>query len=233
MTKSNPSDPIQGFEVNILEVKRLVQIHRQLGGATPGRKHNVEVLNKAAIVLLVACWEAFIEDLAASAFDAMLAHATVPNIFPGDVLTHACRDLKAAPDHREVWKLAGTGWKTVLQDHKKELFKDYIGKLNTPKPKQIDGLFSALIGISSMSQGWSWKAMPATSAIEKLTRLVELRGSIAHRVASSRAVHKADVSNSIRFVYRLAVKSNNRTLAFIHARTKQRPWPTYKFGAVT
>jgi hypothetical protein len=227
------SDPIQGFEANILEVKRLMQIHRQLGGATPGRKHNVVVLNKAAIVLLVACWEAFIEDLAASAFSSMLAHATVPDIFPPDVLTHASRDLKAAVDHREVWKLAGAGWKTVLQAHKNDLFKEYIGKLNTPKPKQIDGLFSALIGISSMSQSWSWKAMPPASAVEKLIRLVELRGSIAHRVAATKTVRKADVSDYIRFVYRLAVKSNNRTLAFIYARTKQRPWPTYRFGAVT
>jgi hypothetical protein len=226
------TDPIAGLVQNIEEVDRLLAIHEQIGGATRGRKHNLEVLNKSGIVLLVACWEAFIEDLASAAFDAMLMHATDHTIFPADVLAFASRDLKSAPDHREVWKLAGTGWKTVLQNHKAEVFKTYIGKLNTPKPKQIDSLFTTLIGISSLSSKWSWRGMSPDSAVEKLNRLVELRGSIAHRVAAAKSVHKSDVTAHVEFIYRLAVRSSNRTRAFVRARVKHRPWPTYYYGEI-
>jgi hypothetical protein len=227
------ADPIQNLETNIRAVKRLLEIHTGLAGDTPGRKHNVEVLHKSAIVLLVACWEAFIEDLASAAFEAMLKHAPDHTTFTDDVLTHASRKLKAAQDNRDVWRLAGGGWKNVLTEHKVDLFKEYIGKLNTPKPKQIDGLFAALIGVVSVSASWQWHKTTADKAIQKLTALVELRGSIAHRVATSKAVHKKAVSDYVDFIYRLAVISSNRVTAFVFTRTKQRQWPHYRYGKVS
>jgi hypothetical protein len=223
------ADPIQRLETNIREVKRLLEIHKQLAGSAPGRKHKVEVLNKSAVVLLVACWEAFVEDLASAAFEAMLANATDYTAFPNDVLVHASKKLKGSVDHREVWRLAGGGWQTVLRDHKTELFKEYVAKLNTPKPKQIDGLFSALIGLSSLSSRWTWHRTDASRASKKLLELVELRGSIAHRVAASASVRKATVYGYLWFVYRLAVISSNRVRGFVFMRVKQQPWPRYQF----
>lgn len=223
------TDPIQRFEKNIDEVKRLLEIHKQLAGNSPGRKYNVEVLNKSAIVLLVACWEAFVEDLASSSFKFMLLHATDHSIFPDDVLASASKKLKAAPDNREVWRLAGTGWRAVLQDHRDDLFKEYIGKLNTPKPKQVDGLFHSLLGLSNISSKWAWHTVPHNKACEKLTKIIELRGSIAHQVAAGKAVSKALVFDYMWFIYRLATISSNRVGAYAHARTNKRPWPAYKF----
>ena len=223
------TDPIQRLEKNINEVKRLLEIHRLLAGNSPGRKYNVEVLNKSAIVMLVACWEAFIEDLASSAFKFMLEHATDHTAFPDDVLAIASKKLKSAQDNREVGRLAGTGWRSVLTEHKDDLFKEYIGKLNTPKPKQVDSLFSSLLGLSSISSKWFWHTVPHDKACQKLTGLIELRGSIAHQVGAGKAVSKALVSDYMRFVYRLAVISNNRTRAFVAARTKKIPWPSYKY----
>jgi hypothetical protein len=230
------ADHIQNLETNIAEVKRLLEIHEELVGASQGRKHNVEVLNKSAIVLLVACWEAFVEDLASTAFEAMLTHAPDHSIFPDDVLTQASKKLKAAPDNREVWRLAGTGWLAVLADHKSDLFKEYIGKLNTPKPKQIDALFSSLIGVQSLSAKWIWPKSDADKAKKKLTALIELRGSIAHRVATSQSVRKAAVTGYMDFIYRLAVISSNHVRTFVRARTKIRtkkqPWGSYRYGKI-
>lgn len=223
------TDPIQRFEKNINEVKRLLEIHKQLAGNAPGRKYNVEVLNKSAIVLLVACWEAFIEDLASSAFKFMLAHAADHTAFPDDVLAIASKKLKSAQDNREVWRLAGIGWRSVLEEHRADLFKEYIGKLNTPKPKQVDGLFSSLLGLSSISSKWFWHTVPHDKACQKLTGLIELRGSIAHQVGAGKAVSKALVLDYLSFIYRLAVISSNQTRAFAAARTKKIPWSSYKY----
>jgi len=223
------SDPIQKLIGNVAEVNRLLEIHKQLAGNSPGRKHKVEVLNKSAIVLLVACWESFIEDLAGAAFEAMMTSAADPSVFPNDVLTLSSKALRTDSDTRKVWRLAGIGWKTVLADHKTEILKEYVGKLNTPKPKQIDGLFSSLTGISSLSATWTWHKSSAAQAVEKLTKLVELRGSIAHRVAASSAVHKSTVSSYVEFVYRLSVVSSNQVRTFVHARTKAHPWNHYYF----
>lgn len=223
------TNPIKRFEKNIDEVKRLLEIHEQLAGKSAGRKYNVEVLNKSAIVLLVACWEAFIEDLAASAFKFMLAHATAPAIFPDDVLAQASKKLKSAQDNREVWRLAGIGWQTVLEEHREELFKEYIGKLNTPKPKQVDSLFNSLFGLSTISSKWYWHKSPHDKACQKLVDLIELRGAIAHQVAAGKSVKKMLVYDYMWFIHRLAVISSNLVRDHAVARTKKVPWPGYKF----
>ena len=223
------TDPIQRFEKNIAEVKRLLDIHAQLAGSSPGRKHNVEVLNKSSIVLLVACWEAFIEDLCTTAFDFMLTNAPDHKVFSDDVLALASKKLKSASDNREVWQLAGDGWRAVLQKHKTEMLKEYVGKLNTPKPKQVDNLFEAMLGISALSQKWSWHNVSHQKTTTKLSSLVELRGEIAHQVAAGKSVTKAIVLDHMEFVYRLATVSSNRVRAFVYARTKKRPWVSYKF----
>lgn len=223
------SDPIQRFEKNIAEVKRLLEIHKQLAGNSAGRKHNVEVLNKSAIVLLVACWEAFVEDLCATAFDFMLANAPAHNVFPDDVLALASKRLKNAADYREVWQLAGDGWRSVLQTHKVEILREHVGKLNTPKPKQVDSLFASMLGLSALSQKWTWHNVPHQKTTTKLNALVELRGSIAHQVAAGKPVRKALVLDHMAFIYRLATISSNRVRVFVFTRTKKRAWPSYKF----
>ena len=62
-----------------------MEIHTKIAGPTVGAKHNVEVLNKSAIVLLVACWEAYVEDLAGVSFRLLLRRAKRPDAFPSKV----------------------------------------------------------------------------------------------------------------------------------------------------
>ena len=224
---------LDNLSSNRKQVRRLLEIHGIVAGKGVGYKHDVEVLHKSAVVLLVASWEAYVEDLATNAFEALLAAAKDHTVFPPDVLTSASSALKKAADNREIWKLAGNGWKQVLKDHKLELFGQYIGKLNTPKPKQIDGLFHALIGISNISSRWHWKGMSEQDSADKLEGLIELRGSIAHRVTSSKKVYKYVVEDYVDFVTRLAVISSNRVLAFVTARTGTAPWSRYRFKRTT
>ncbi len=220
---------LENLNSNLTQVRRPLAIHGIVAGKGAGYKHDVEVLHKSAIVLLVATWEAFVEDLAAHAFDALLAAAKDHTTFPPEVLTSASAPLKKAADNREVWKLAGDGWKQVLEDHRTELFAQCIGKLNTPKPKQIDGLFHSLIGISNISSRWHWKGMSDQDAALKLEQLIELRGSIAHRASSSQKVYKYMVEDYVEFVARLSVVSSNRVLAFVSARTGKMAWARYRF----
>ena len=74
---------------NIKEVNRLLEIHEQVSGTAPGRRRDVEILNKSGIVLLVACWESYIEDLAQLTFDTIYKAATSPDAFPTKVLVLA------------------------------------------------------------------------------------------------------------------------------------------------
>lgn len=213
------------LQANLAEVNRLLEIHTKLTGTAKGYRHNVEVLNKSAVVLLVACWEAFVEDLAETAFGILLRRAKAHTEFSTKVLAQAGRPLRQAADEMEIWRLAGDGWRDVMRKHKEALFDRYIGKLNTPKPDQVDELFRSLLGVPRVSDSWRWSHMTSPRATAKLQELVVLRGSIAHRVKASESVLKDRVRASTDFVYRVAVTTSNALRAYILKQTGSEPWP--------
>jgi hypothetical protein len=207
-----------------------MEIHTELGGSGAGRRHRLEVLNKSAVVLLVACWERYVEDLAQIAFDYMLERSDEPTMFPAAVLTRASASLRDAQDGRRIWALAGAGWRQVLKDHRDDICKRHIGKLNTPRPKQVDALFAALVGVPSLSAAWSWPGMSREGAVKKLDNLVTLRGEIAHRVETTKVVKRAGVEAHRDFLYRLAVKSSNSVRSHLKTRTGKVPWTSVRYG---
>lgn len=227
-TSALPSH-LQNLKSNADEVNRLIQIHRRLTGSRPGRRRDVEVLNKSSIVLAVACWESFVEDLAQTAFDELARAAEDPQVFPTSVLTLASKGLRADADESQVWALAGDGWKTVLNAHRASILERFTGRLNTPKPKQVDEMFDKLIGLPRLSTSWRWSGTTSANATARLERLVELRGEIAHRVTASRAVRRQHVIDSVNFVGRLAVSSSNRVRQFVIDRTGISPWSRFVY----
>ncbi len=225
MVRSSSIRPHRTMWDNLDEVKRLMDIHEAVSGQGPGHRHNVEVLNKSAIVLLVACWESFIEDLAERAFTHILRNAKTPQLFDSKVLAQAAKDLKECKDDREVWKLAGAGWKEVLNGRKERL----LDAFHTPRPDRIDKLYQQLLGMRSVSANWRWQGMSAARAKKKLAKLVNLRGEIAHRVKASKAVHKDHVADHEGFINRLGVETSNAVREFVLDKTGKRPWPPFRY----
>ncbi len=220
---------IKSLQTNFQEIDRILEIHGEISGSGPGYKHNVQVLNKSAIVLLLACWEAYIEDLAENSFKFMLSKSKKPHVFPEHVLVIAAKAIKR--NNIDIWKIANSGWKDVMESHKESILEKYTirGAFNTPNPKNIDTLFSNLIGFTSLSRKWYWSGMSIENSKKKLNDLIELRGNIAHRVQSSKTVTKTHVKESKLFVLRLAVISNNRITNYLQEKIDREPWRTVRY----
>ena len=214
---------------NLDEINRLLEIHTEIAGSGPGYKHNVQVLNKSAVVLLLACWEAYIEDLAENCFNLMLSKANVPHVFPDHVLATAAKEVRK--HDKDVWLIANAGWKDVLKSHKEKVLENYVirGAFNTPNPDKIDHLFANLLGMPPLSRTWYWSGMSVVKSKEKLNKLIELRGNIVHRVQTSKNVTKFDVSDNKEFILRLAVISNNRAIRYLKEKIGQQPWRTMRY----
>lgn len=216
---------MENFLSNIQEVRRLEDIHGEVTEPGPGRKHDVAILHKSAIVLLVACWEAFVEDLAGTALGFAIDNAKDYKKFPAEVLNRVASKYQGP----RAWDLAGDGWTRALRDNMKEVLAKTTGTLNTPKTEQVNELFEKVIGLKNISSYWSWPGRPAKQSEAQLDALVTLRGSIAHRVQSARTVRKKDVLDANDFLHRLAVRSHNEASTYLERMVGAAPWALYRF----
>lgn len=225
----NRSIGVLNLSDNLDEVKRLVEIHEQIGGGGPGRKHAVQVLNKSAIVLLAACWEACVEDLISEALKFIIDKAKSHEAMPKSVLE------SVASKHQgpKAWDLAGHGWKKALRDNLKEVLGRTTGNLNTPRAEQVDALAYKVLGLHKLSGSWRWAGAATSRNIKRLDEWITLRGSIAHRVATSKKVQKNAVSNGWDLVCRLVTKSNNRIGRHVYELVNRQPWAEESYGEMT
>jgi hypothetical protein len=205
----------------------LLELHSVFGGPGPGRRVDIEVLNKSAIVLLTACWESFVEDTASSAFEILLGRAPDHSVIPTKVLTEASRVLKSDDDDRAVWRLAGTGWRRVLLDHKETVCGRYLRNFHTPRTAQVDQLLERLLGLSRLSIHWRWPRVTSEKAIARLEGLVDLRGEIAHRVTTNRRIHKRQVLAAGRLIARLVIATHVTVASHLEVLLGVRPWPAW------
>ncbi len=193
----------QKFDENSLDIRQLWEIHKNFAGKGPGRKVGVEVLNRAAIVFISACWESYVEDVAREAFGRLASSATTPDVISNSVKVLAAKQLREDRDERRIWELADIGWRKVLNDYSEEILGKWLHGFNTPKSKQVRELFQNLLGIDNILLTWCWQAMSSDRACKKLDKYITIRGNIVHRTKHESTVYKdsgADFLNHVTYL---------------------------------
>jgi hypothetical protein len=219
-----PSKARQAFDRNAEDIDRLLEIHQGLGGDARGRRFKLEVLNKSAVVLITAIWEAYCEDLAAEALEHMVTHLKDASALPKVLKKRIAKELKADANEIAVWQLADAGWKAKIKARLVALAEERNRKLNTPKSESIDQLFSDAIGLPVVSVAWRWKKMTSDTAKKKLDDYVTLRGAIAHRGKGSATCKKAEVEDYFDHLKRLVGKTGGRVNTFVRSVTGSPLW---------
>jgi hypothetical protein len=214
MVNAMASNSRRAFDDNAKDIERLLEIHTEYGGDGPGRRHRLEVLNKSAVVLITAIWEAYCEDITAEALTHIVKHATDHTGLPVELQKKIAKDLKAKPHELAVWDLAGDGWKSAVSKRLGELTAERNRRLNSPKSAAIDTLLLDGIGLSTASHAWHWKGMSVEQAKKKLDHYIELRGAIAHRGASASSCKKAHVEDFFEHVKVLVAKTGGKVNTF-------------------
>jgi hypothetical protein len=212
------------FDANAQDVRRLLQIHRKLGGKGVGRRVQLEVIHKSAMVLITAFWEAYCEDIAAEALENIVTNAPDASHLTKALKKQIAKELKESKIEIAVWDLADGNWKTVLKARLKTLAEERNRNLNTPKAENIDTLFDNAIGLGSVSSSWKWNRVTPDQARKKLDRFVTLRGDIAHRGSASVSCGKKDVLSYIRHVDRLVSKTGGRVNTYTKSITGVGLW---------
>lgn len=219
-----PSRARTNFDENRKDVAQLWLIHQEVAGGGVGRKYGVDVLNRAAMVFITACWESFVEDLATEAYDFMLSNVPTALQMPPKVRDMVTRPLFEQKDSRRVWDLADGGWRALLAAHKTSTVERWVGTLNTPKSAQVNALFEDLLGIPKISANWAWQNMTPEQAEKKLDGYVTVRGNIAHRTEHDETVYKDWGSDYLGHVESLVLKTEGAVAVHLLLETGKAPW---------
>lgn len=208
------------FIENMRDVERLLEIHQVLTGDAQGRRYRVEVLNKSALVLISACWEAVIEDIACEGFDFLLSNASNHRDIPRNVRVLASDSLRNAKDRSRVWELADDGWRTVMNDYK----VDVLTKFHTPNSIKIDQVFFRLLGIKTITSVWYWQKTSVAQATDRLDSHLRERHLVAHGIPSDITIMKPRIEQYRHLVFRLATKTSNHVRKHVYSLVGYYPW---------
>lgn len=212
------------FRDQLTEVGRLLDIHGALTGRGPGRRHNVEILNKSAVVFLCASFEAFVERLASDAYSSIVNSADNHSQLPLRVRQLIAKQIKESRHDLQPWLLAGDGWRAIVEEHRSATLKRHVGHFNTPKMANIVELLSDLLGIRNLSREIRWRGMGAEAASAKLTEFITLRGALAHGERPARPVTKKMVRNYLKFLALVSVRLSNLVREHCRQTTGAYPW---------
>ena len=221
-----PSLARDRFETNRADVERLWEIHQFVAGDERGRKYRVDVINRAAIVFICACWESFVEDLAADGLDFLVQRAPdakrIPNKLKGKI--YDSLDSKNGP---KVWdSLTDESWRELLISRRSEIMEDWLGKFHTPKAEKVAGLFEGLLGLRDIREAWFWQKMSKRRACEKLDELVRIRGAIAHRTVHDETIHKSWTKDYLGHIAKLVDKTEIAVGKHLEESVGSNPWPS-------
>jgi RiboL-PSP-HEPN len=219
-----PSKAREAFKENASDIERLLEIHEDIGGDAQGRRYRLEVLNKSAIVLITAFWEAYCEDLAAEAVKHLVDNCEKADKLPLDLRKRIAKELKDDRHELAVWTLAGDAWKGYLISRLQGLADERSKRLNTPKAGSIVELFDTALGLKDISTRWRWQGMSMENAKSKLDGYVELRGAIAHRGKHSESCKKAHVTDYFSHVKSLVSETDRGVNSYVRQVTGKRLW---------
>lgn len=133
-------------------VDQLAQIHTKINSG-PGRRHNQEALYRAGVVMTIAAWESYVEDLLNEAF---LALTPAPGSKVGEISS---------------WNFA------------KNLASTATKKFNTPNANNVALLYQDHLGVDvTAAWGVSRKTGPylATESEKRINNWLDIRHKIAH-----------------------------------------------------
>ncbi len=222
-----PSNARAAFDENLKDIENLMELHKREGGTSRGRRYDLEVLNKSAIVLITSYWEAYCEDIAAEALEHIVKNSKSSDTLPKELKKAIAKELESDKNDLAIWEVADGKWKKYLQVRLEKLQEARDRKLNTPKSSNIDELFLSAVGINKISSTWKWpKKMTVARSRTKLDKFVTLRGSIAHRGKSSKSVKKSEVIDYLNFIKQLAAKTGGRVNTHVKSVTGKHLWLT-------
>lgn len=202
---------------------RTVELISQFTEDRAGRSHEqTAALNQAALIFCITAWEGYVEDALKESATYLAEHCPSYDKLPQEVR----RQLELAvtpgkgwgsksPSGYYVGDLAGAGWRTLLRTLATQATEG--SNFNTPKSKNVKGLFSSWCGIDVTSV-WSWQNFASPNAAKRLDESITLRGQIVHTGSKPDGINKAWIDTYGRKnIFKLVEKTDMLLISHINS----------------
>jgi hypothetical protein len=208
---------------------RLLEIHTEMTGSGRGRRHNYDALSRSAVILAVAAWEGFAEDLvlaSAGRIVRRLANATALPSNVRDGLISYLHDSQKWSDLNKntketIWGLTGEGWRTGYIT----FVRAKVTSLHTPNFNNLRKLFSSTCGLQDFTVQWGNGRWGPAYYQKELDAALEVRHLIAHGSIGKQTVGKAaarDIINNLTRFAEWTDKAMSDHLAALPTRPRRR-----------
>jgi len=206
-----PSAARKAFDANLADIEQLIDYHNTAEAILKETQQDLpagaDVLLRAAIVLLITYWEAYLEDIVSEALEHLLTHTQDPNSLPTELKKAVAREIKTHNHELSPWMLAGPAWRQTIKSRLPKLQESRNRSFNTPKSMQTKDFICAALGIADITKAWNVDSNSPETNRQKLDKLVEIRGRIAHRGKLPKPVTLAVVKAATQFVRKLVAKT--------------------------
>jgi hypothetical protein len=188
---------------------------------------------RSAYMLLCSAWEAFVEDLITNGVSHLIENSDFENL-PKPLLKKIAIGVKSDKNDLSPWQLAGDKWKSYLNKY----LEGRVQLFNTPKSKNIDGLFVEFFDLKILEY-WNWEyevpggntvLFSSENTINWIDGFISDRGAIVHGRAESKPRNSIIFMNIYHRINKVNSLMNNHLSDRLEQITKKRPWENINYN---
>ncbi len=221
------------FDENFEDIERLVDLGDIMsyfdkeGGEDSDKDDldkDIDVLYRAAVVLMVSHWEAYVENICSEALSALVENVNKSDDLPKEIKKQVANEIKETKNEIEIWKIADDGWKKYLREKLLNYKEVRDRSFNTPKSAQTEEFVNKVVGLPKITESWVFDDFTAKKSKEKLDNLIEIRGQIAHRGKLGQKISKEWLLCHVKFLRKIVSKTGGKINMHIKKATGQSLW---------
>lgn len=192
---NNFSDVKKSFLINLHDVIKLLEVTTKMED-----RQTIGVVYKSSVVISIAYWEKYIEDLLSQGCtfvaDGLRNPVDLPEKTKKAIVDSVVKHEPNSPVYiKSIWDFSGEGWTKQYRTYVDKVIREF----NNANSKNVRDAFSKVFGIQDVFQNWTPKD-PSLST-DKLDELLNKRHQIAH--GSSEAIMGVDSKLIISSIYLL------------------------------
>lgn len=218
-------DHLRSYADRLLETDALIERHWEILEGKSDEKVIVEedtVFLKAAIVLVCAIWEAYVEDLLTKSAKELISSAQDWSDLPQPLKDLTRKSIGKAKD-----------WKTYMISS----VELEVARNHSPKTSRVDKLYKKFFGVE-ISKSWHWEFQKGSESIVFdvsnnrgfIDGLVDARNAIAHGRSPINFIGSFYLSQTAVRLCKISSIMSNQMSQFIKSSTSVSPWMEVKFN---